>query len=200
MAKARIYVESSEVEAPPAFFEYAAVALTTESVQLMALPELGLFTKMRWYCWVNHSIPLDPGLMARSLGLHADEVREHLTERVLSFFEPAEDDPQRLICPALCRQMLKLMERRAKQAENARDSANKRRHNRNQALAERDAERDAKHHAPEINSTALNSNQLGKGADRSTASQAANNGGALVKDPFVRDLEAAEAKERANGS
>ena len=127
MAKARIYVESSTIERPPAFQEYAAAALSTESVQLMSLQERGLLFTMRLYCWVNQSIPRDPGLMARALGLHVDEVRDQLTDRVMTFFEPAEDDQQRLICPALVRQMVRLMDRREKQAEGGRHGAKARR-------------------------------------------------------------------------
>lgn len=186
MAKARVYVESAEVERPPAFQEYAAAALATENVQLMTLAERGLLFTMRLYAWVNESIPLDPGLMARALGLHADEVREHLTERVLSFFEPAEDDATRLICPALRRQMVRLMAKREKQAQAGRDSANKRRRKRNPALAECDAKHVASPIALEKSRAQLKRTEtsLARGADQST-------------DPFLRDLEAAEAKERA---
>ncbi len=189
MAKSRLYAESESVERPPAFQQYAAATLSAEAVQLMTLHERGLFFTMQCYCWVNDSIPLDPGLMARALGLHADEVREHLTERVLSFFLPSEDDPNRLICPALVRQMMRLIDRREKQAQAGRDSAKKRRQKGNPALADRDANRSASPHALEYSTAELSKakTSLAGGANESTS----------VDDPFVRDIEAADAKERA---
>ena len=120
MANAKIYRDSTEVERPPAFQEYAASALMAESVRLMSLKERGLFWSMRCYCWLNDSIPVDPAAMASTLGIPEAEVLENLTPRVLSFFELAQDDKNRLVCPALVRQMTRLIERREKQSRGGR--------------------------------------------------------------------------------
>jgi hypothetical protein len=187
MARKRSYRESANLERPPAYQEYAAVALTAESVRLMTAAERGLFTSMRWYCWTNDSVPADPERMARALSLGENEVRANLSETVLSFFEPAEDDSSRLVCPALVRQMDRLLHRREAQAQAGRDTARARREKKFQELANRDGKRDAEHHALEYSTAQQSPNQLGKGADQENHPK--GNG----PDPtFLADLQAGE--------
>ena len=196
MAKARAYRESAEVERPPAFQEYPGMALSAESFRLMSLPERGLLMTLRYYCWCNDSMPAEPGQLAHAVGLQEAAVREHFTPAVRGFFEPAEDDQTRLICPALVRQMERLMLRREAQAKSGRDSARKRREKRNPALGDRDGDRGENgtvRSTAEQSTAQQNRNQLGKGAGEGTASK--GNGTTSVPDPFVADYEAAQARE-----
>lgn len=196
MAKARTYRESAEVDRPPAFQEYAAQALTAESFRLLSLPERGLLMTMRLYAWCNDSLPADPAQLARALSMQEGEVREHFTASVRSFFEPADDDPTRLVCAALVRQMERLMQRREAQAKSGRDSAMKRRLKRNPSLGNRDGDRTPVRHGLEYSTAQQSQNQLGKDADERTPSRKSNGS---ATDPFVAELERAEMLERAGG-
>lgn len=193
MAKARAYRESAEVERPPAFQEYAAQALTAESFRLLTLPERGLLMTLRYYCWCNDSVPADPEQLARALGLPESEVREHFTPAVRSFLEPAEDAPTRLICPALVRQMERLMLRREAQAQSGRDSARKRREKGKPALGDRVGDRDRPAHGLEYSTAQQSPNQLGKSGNERTPLKGNGTGGA--PDPFVVEYEAAQGRE-----
>jgi hypothetical protein len=81
---------SSNLRRAPAFQEYASDLLSMEDIRLMSLGERGLLATMRWYCWANDTLPADPKLMARLLGLDEADVRGNLTEAVLNFFAPAK--------------------------------------------------------------------------------------------------------------
>lgn len=181
--KAKAYRESASVERPPAFQEYAAAALSAESILMMPLAERGLFWTMRLYCWVNDSLPSDPDSMARVLGIPADELRRVLTDRVRGFFQPAEDKPDRLICVALVRQMEKLLDRREKQAAGGRDAAKSRRLKKNSAIGNRDSNHAGTNASVENSTAQSNSTQLGNGGISTTP----GNGG--VQDPWLEDYE-----------
>ena len=71
---------------------------------------------MRWSIWANDSLPRDPAQLARVLGLDPVEVCEALTARVLGFFAPCDDRPERLHCPELSAQMSRLLAYRAERA------------------------------------------------------------------------------------
>jgi hypothetical protein len=135
---------SDNLRRPPSYQEYPADMAALEGVKLMPLAELGLLTRMRWYCWSNDTIPADPALVARVLGLPEAEVRASWSEAVLSFFTDttAKGLSGRLECPELVAQMGRLMERREAQSRAA-DATNAKR------IGKRSAKRDAQHHAPE---------------------------------------------------
>jgi uncharacterized protein YdaU (DUF1376 family) len=104
------------VRRPPAYSEYGSDLLALEAVRLMSLAERGLLATMRWSAWANDSLPRDPKQLARVLGLAETEVAGALTERVLRFFAPCANDPERLHCPELSAQMAKLLQRREEMA------------------------------------------------------------------------------------
>jgi hypothetical protein len=113
---------------PPAFQEYGATLLNLESIKLMSLAERGLLATLRWYLWLNDTIPDEPALMARLLGLEEHDVRKNLTPAVRSFFRSGHHlgMGDRLECPELLDQMALLMERRRKQSNGGKEGADNR--------------------------------------------------------------------------
>ncbi|OGA59958.1 MAG: hypothetical protein A3G81_25975 [Betaproteobacteria bacterium RIFCSPLOWO2_12_FULL_65_14] len=205
MAKARTYRESAIVERPPAFQQYAAAELGAEAVKLMTPAERGLYWSMMCYCWLNDSIPLDPALMARALGFTEAEVVENMTARVLGFFEHADDDSKRLVCPALVRQMERIMERRIAQARGGRAGAKARREKKFAAITNPQSTPQATY--PSLEKSKDEKNQDEKSASRGKSSSPSflgntkrkDNGG--VPDPeFVKGYEAEQAKEKPAGA
>ena len=189
MPRARTYRESAHVERPPAYQVYPGLAMSTESLRLLRNAELGMLERMDWYCWVNDSIPAAPDDMARALGLQLADVRKDLTPAVLTFFEPAEDDPTRLVRPALVRQMERLMQRRIAQAKGGEKGARARKEKNFRAISNpATTPRTLEQSQAEQSQT-----QLGKGAEQSTPLPQKNGGAA---DPLWPELEEAEARER----
>lgn len=109
----------SGLRRPPSFMEYGSDLLGLERVKLMSLAERGLLATMRWHLWANDTMPADPVLMARVLGIDADDIKSAMTDRVLSFFAPVEGN-LRLFSPELAAQMKHLIERRAERADSGR--------------------------------------------------------------------------------
>jgi hypothetical protein len=143
---------------------------------------------------LNDSIPKEAATMARALGRPESEVDEALTQQVLAFFEPAEDAPDRLVCPALVRQMEKLMQRREAQAKGGRDGARARREKGFKAVSNLSSMPPTTNAGVETNRAQKNQNQLGKDAEKkhSVKEQGNNN----LPDPeFIRQIEAADARD-----
>jgi hypothetical protein len=130
--------------------------LSLERVKLMSLGERGLLATLRWHLWANDTVPSDPKLMARLLGLDPQEVQQNLTDRVLKFFAPAEEDKTRLICPELAAQMARLLWRRDRQATGAELARISRKTKENTSSAKQPANHAAKQLAPELNRTEPN--------------------------------------------
>lgn len=63
---------------PPAFQEYAAPMLANRDFRVMSLAERGLLWTIRLECWVNHTLPADPAMLGRVLGVNAEEVTNAL--------------------------------------------------------------------------------------------------------------------------
>lgn len=101
---------------PPAFQLYASDTLADRRFILMSAAERGLLMSMRMACWVGDSVPSDPALLARVVGLPVDEVVTGLSPAVLSFFRPESDGA--LQDPELAAQMTRLVERRRVFREN----------------------------------------------------------------------------------
>jgi hypothetical protein len=184
------------IRRPPGFMEYGSDLLTLERVKLMSLAERGLLATMRWYIWSNDSLPADPKMMARLLGLEPEELRAALTDRVLSFFEAMKGDPTRLVCPELAAQMTRLLWRRDRQAAGAELARISRKTKGDMPSAKQDAKHLAQHVAPELNRTELNRTELGSEADKSKpcARSSKENKIALVAE-FVAGYEREQAKE-----
>jgi len=174
------------IRRPPAFPEYGSDLLSLERVKLMSLGERGLLATLRWHLWANDTVPADPKLMARLLGLDVQEVQQNLTDRVLSFFAPAEHDKTRLVCPELQAQMARLLWRRDRQAAGAELARISRKTKEKPQSANQDANHAAKQPAPELNCTALNRTALVKEAEVIDE---------VVVDDFVASYSAAEKQE-----
>lgn len=82
---------------PPAYQEYASDMLARREYRSMTLAERGLMDTLRRECWVNRTVPADPGLLAKILGYSTDEILAVLPN-VMPFFTKAGDD---LFCPEL---------------------------------------------------------------------------------------------------
>jgi hypothetical protein len=179
--------------------EYGSDLLGLEGVKLMTLNERGLLATMRWHLWANDTLPADPQLMARLLGLEAAEVQAALTDRVMSFFSPVKGDSTRLICPELAAQMERLMERREKMVQGAHNSHNARKDKEKAEIATHGGTHDATHHgsgvASELQRTAANRTALGRESDKRKPSRGGN-GGEPVDDPFVQAIDATDKRER----
>jgi hypothetical protein len=169
------------IRRPPGFMEYGSDLLGLERVKLMSLAERGLLATLRWHLWSNDTVPADPKLMARLLGLDAQEVEHNLTNRVLSFFAVAEHDKTRLVCPELQAQMARLLWRRDRQAFGAEQARISKKTKGNPASAKQPANHAANQPAPELNCTAQNR----------TAPLEEN----VVDDDFIRSYSEAEEKE-----
>jgi hypothetical protein len=115
---------------PPAYQEYASNRLSKREWRCMSLAEKGLSHHMRLECWANGSVPEDPQLLAKALGLPADEVRRNLTLNVLSDFYSKDEE---LHCQVLDDYKEKLRASRlAKQAGGAKGGRSTQDNKRNQ--------------------------------------------------------------------
>jgi uncharacterized protein YdaU (DUF1376 family) len=103
----------SQKRRAPAFQEYAADMLANAHYRMMALDEKGLFSVLRYECWVNDRIPAKHDELARYLGIELQKIKACLTPRVLTFFE---SDNGYLLCPELDAYRAKLIERSNKQS------------------------------------------------------------------------------------
>lgn len=208
MRKPRRDREEPSIRRPPAFQEYGADLLALERVKLMSLAERGLLATMRWMVWSNDSLPAKPKQLALVLGLDADDVRKALTPAVLSFFAPSKDDPDRIICPELAAQLIRLLDRANRQMRGTLNSHIARKEHRKDEVAGHDGNHIGTHGgsgvASEMNRTALNRTALAM-ADQSKAnpneekkSGALSQGatGLAAVDPFVAEINAADTRER----
>jgi hypothetical protein len=83
---------------PPAFQEYASDNLAKMQFRLMSLEERGLWTTLRFECWVNESIPANIQELSTLLNLRLSDIERALTNRVLSFFVVQQNN---MYCPEL---------------------------------------------------------------------------------------------------
>lgn len=95
---------------------------------LSSLPDRGLLLSMLAYAWNNGAqIPKHAGQLARVLSLSVDEVERAPRDLVNLHFRDVPDDPTRLYCPELLRQLQRMAEIRSKQAAAGRQTARTRR-------------------------------------------------------------------------
>jgi hypothetical protein len=76
----------------PAFQLYPANELADARFRKMHLDERGLWISMCMECWVNGSVPSEVGELARWLGQSENDVKNALTERVISYFKLKNND------------------------------------------------------------------------------------------------------------
>lgn len=104
---------------PPAYQEYPAAMLAKREYRLMTATERGLLYSMRMECWVNKSLPAEPGALAIILGLDAGEVAAALPA-VMPFFTYVGEE---IVCPELDRYREHLETRKLLQSEGGRHGA-----------------------------------------------------------------------------
>jgi uncharacterized protein YdaU (DUF1376 family) len=120
---------------PPAFQEYAAAMMAKTDYRLMSLAGRGLLYTMRLECWVNRRLPPDAPRLARVLGFDVAEVAALIPE-VQPFF--AIDD-EGLFCPELEDYREHVDDRRKKQSEGGKQTAEKHKAKRQQTTPETEA-------------------------------------------------------------
>jgi hypothetical protein len=77
---------------------YASNIISDKRYRVMTAIEKAVWISIMLECWSNGSVPADPSAMSKWLGLSLEEVKNGLTERVLSFFQEVDGE---LISPAL---------------------------------------------------------------------------------------------------
>ena len=105
----------------PAFQFYPEAFLSDENVQLMNYEERGIYITLLSHCWLEGSIPADPGKIALLLKSGFIDLTH-----VLKCFEESEEDPERMINPRLDRERTKQFEWRKKCSKGGKASARKR--------------------------------------------------------------------------
>tara|TARA_B100000959_G_scaffold133241_2_gene139732 strand:+ start:2233 stop:3063 length:831 start_codon:yes stop_codon:yes gene_type:complete len=105
----------------PAFQFYPEAFLSDENVQLMDYEERGIYITLLSHCWLEGSIPADPGKIVRLLKLGEVDLAP-----ILKCFMESEDDPERLINSRLDRERTKQFEWRKKCSKGGKASARKR--------------------------------------------------------------------------
>lgn len=98
---------------PPAYLEYAAAMLASRTKRLMTATELGVAWAMKLECWVNRSVPAEPGALAVILGLDTAEVTAALPA-VMPFFAYVGEE---IVCPELENYRAYLLRIRTAQSE-----------------------------------------------------------------------------------
>jgi hypothetical protein len=71
-------METSEGRKPPAYQEYASSMLANRAFRLMDASTRGVFYTMRLELWANDTLPTEPDLLSKMLGLVVDEVKKAL--------------------------------------------------------------------------------------------------------------------------
>lgn len=104
---------------PPAYMEYAAAMLANVQYRTMNLAERGLLDTMRRECWVNHSLPDSPSILARVLGFNQQQIEDTLP-CVMPFFLVVDS---KIICPELEDYRAHLTAIREKQSEGGKRGA-----------------------------------------------------------------------------
>jgi uncharacterized protein YdaU (DUF1376 family) len=104
---------------PPAYMEYASDMLAKREYRLLSLAARGLLQTMRYECWVNKSLPSDPGDLARIVGFPRDEIAALLPAVMFAF----HDDGKNIVCPELENYRAHRAEIRAAQREGGKNGA-----------------------------------------------------------------------------
>ncbi len=112
--------------APPYWRAYASNWIANENFMLAPLIERGLMFSIFNYCWENETIPADPKVMARMLGIdNPDEVKSAFGKLVRSQTEKCDEDQSRLRVPFLEKLYCEFAEMRKAKAEGGRRGGQK---------------------------------------------------------------------------
>lgn len=112
--------------APPYWRAYASNWIANENFMLAPLIERGLMFSIFNYCWENETIPADPKVMARMLGIdNPAEVTSAFGKLVRSQTEKCDEDQSRLRVPFLEKLFCEFAEMRKAKAEGGRRGGQK---------------------------------------------------------------------------
>jgi uncharacterized protein YdaU (DUF1376 family) len=103
----------SQNRTAPAYQEYAASILAQLQFRTMSLQDRGLLYTMRLECWVNERLPINPGDLAKVLGVSVSEVSGSMAA-VMPFFKIIDGY---VISPELEAYRAHLADRKAKQSQ-----------------------------------------------------------------------------------
>lgn len=78
----------------PAYQRYSKDYLASVRVQMMTLAEEGAYNRLLEYCWINGSIPADPGKLARLVGKGCTV---EIAKVCLEMFVPDPGEPDKMI-------------------------------------------------------------------------------------------------------
>jgi hypothetical protein len=107
----------------PWFPLYASNIVADKRYRLMSPVERFVWISILLECWPNGSVPADPVELAKYLGYSVEDVKDGLTERVLSFFKEVKGE---LISPQLEEYWGKQMKLRSKKSEGGKKGAKRR--------------------------------------------------------------------------
>jgi len=172
----------------PAYQEYAATILAQLPFRTMTLQDRGLLYTMRLECWVNVRLPNNHNDLAKVLGLPVAEVAASFAA-VMPFFEVVDGF---IVSPELEDYRTHLVERKTKQSEGGK---------RGSAITNGKRKRREKVVDAGVESTPSSTSQVsrqGKGESLVQTSKAKTSQNqpperAVVVDPFVAEMEAAES-------
>lgn len=98
----------------PAYQEYAASVMSRFEFRSLILEARGLLYTLRLECWVNQRLPSDPDILAKSLGLPTQKVKDLLPLLIGTFFQVTDGAIQ---CPELEDYRKTIQDRRNRQSE-----------------------------------------------------------------------------------
>jgi hypothetical protein len=104
---------------PPAYQEYAAPMLASRAFRLMNATQRGVLYSMKLECWINRTVPAEPGALAKILGIDAEDVVAALPA-VMPFFASVGDD---IRCPELDKYRAHLDTRHSRQSQGGKTGA-----------------------------------------------------------------------------
>jgi hypothetical protein len=116
----------------PAYQEYAASMMSRFEYRNLILEARGLLYTLRLECWVNQRLPSDPEILAKSLGLPAQQVKDLLPLLFGTFLQVTEGAIQ---CPELEDYRKTIQDRRNRQSEGGKKARAGDRHNRERLIS-----------------------------------------------------------------
>ena len=174
----------------PCYQVYAATQLANRTFRQADLAVRGLIFTMDMECWVNHRVPSDYPALSKFLGISLNDIVASMPEAMIFFAV----DEHGIYSPRLENYRQHLNEIRAKQQAGGKKGANIT--NKKNKRAERPADIELQGNPansqvhPRVSSTAKN-NTVKQSQTQSTER-------AVVNDPFVKEYEAAEARDYKN--
>lgn len=157
----------------------------------MTIAERGLLLSMWNECWVNKEIPADANELAAWLGKPILDIQSALTPNVLAFFERKSDGT--FISPDLEDYRKNVLDKRERMAEGGSRGGKKRVENERKL---REASSPPSSLPSDANQTTLKPSELEPEFESEPEPEPQSLEKNTIKDPFVENYEAYEARER----